>query len=42
MRDFRKQFTFLSDMGAYYWLYVVGEEVPPHDQFEAERPKKKR
>ena len=29
-------------MGAYYWLYVVGEEVPPHGQFEAERPQKKR
>ena len=42
VRDLRKQFTFLGDMGAYYWLYVVGEEVPPHDQFEAERPQKKR
>ena len=42
VRDFRKQFQFLGDMGAYYWLYVVGEEVPPHDQFEAERPQKKR
>ena len=42
MTDFRKQFTFLGDMGACYWLYVVGEEVQPHDQFEAERPQKKR
>ena len=42
VRDLRKQFTFLGDMGAYYWLYVVGEEVPPHDQFEAECPQKKR
>ena len=42
VRDLRKQFTFLGDMGAYYWLYVVGEEVPPHDQFEAGRPQKKR
>ena len=42
MRDFRKQFKFLGDMGVYYWLYVVGEEVPPHDLFEAERPQKKR
>lgn len=41
VKDLRKQFKFLGDMGAYYWLYVVGEEVPPHDQFEAERPKKK-
>ena len=29
-------------MGAYYWLYVVGEDVPPHNQFEAEPPQKKR
>ena len=41
VRDLRKQFKFLGDMGAYYWLYVVGEEVPPHEQFEAERPQKK-
>ncbi len=41
VRDLRKQFKFLGDMGAYYWLYVVGEEVPPHDQFEAERAQKK-
>ncbi len=39
--DLKKQFKFLGDMGAYYWLYVVGEEVPPHEQFEAERPQKK-
>ena len=31
VRDLRKQFTFLGDMGAYYWLYVVGEEVPPRN-----------
>ena len=41
VKDLRKQFKFLGDMGAYYWLYVVGEEVPPHEQFEAERPRKK-
>jgi 3-methyladenine DNA glycosylase Tag len=42
VRDLRKQFKFLGDMGAYYWLYVIGEDVPPHEQFEAERPQKKR
>ena len=42
VKDLRKQFKFLGDMGAYYWLYVVGEEVPPHEQFEAERPQKPR
>lgn len=41
VKDLRKQFKFLGDMGAYYWLYVIGEDVPPHDQFEAERPPRK-
>ena len=41
VRDLRKQLKFLGDMGAYYWLYVIGEDVPPHEQFEAERPQKK-
>ena len=31
--DMRKRFKFLGDMGAYYLLYVVGEEVPPHDEW---------
>ena len=29
--DLKKRFKFVGDMGAYYFLYVVGEEVPPHD-----------
>ena len=41
VRDIRKQFKFVGDMGAYIWLYTVGEDVPPHDQFEAERPQTK-
>ena len=41
VRDLREQFKFLGDMGAYVWLYIIGEDVPPHDQFEAERPRKK-
>ena len=39
--DLRKQFKFLGDMGAYVWLYIIGEDVPPHEQFEAERLQKK-
>ena len=35
--DLRKQFKFLGDMGAYVWLYIVGEEVPPHEEWEASR-----
>ncbi len=35
--DLRKRFKFLGDMGCYYFLYVVGEEVPPHDEWQASR-----
>jgi DNA-3-methyladenine glycosylase I len=31
----RKDFKFMGPMGVYYTLYVVGEEVPPHEEFEA-------
>ena len=31
--DMRKRFKFLGDMGAYSMLYVVGEEVPPHEEW---------
>lgn len=37
--DMRKQFKFLGDFGCYYLLYVVGEKVPPHEEFEASRRK---
>ncbi len=37
LKDMKKQFSFLGDMGAYYFLYVVGEEVPPHEEFGHER-----
>jgi DNA-3-methyladenine glycosylase I len=29
----RSEFRFLGDMGAYYFLYVVGEKVPTHDEW---------
>jgi 3-methyladenine DNA glycosylase Tag len=35
LKQMRKDFKFMGPMGVYYLLYVVGEEVPPHDQFEA-------
>ena len=35
--DLRKHFRFLGDFGAYYFLYVVGEPVPPHDEYRASR-----
>lgn len=29
----RGEFRFLGDMGAYYFLYVVGEKVPSHEEW---------
>ena len=39
VKALRKDFRFVGDMGCYYFLYVVGEEVPPHEEFEAARKK---
>jgi Methyladenine glycosylase len=33
--DLKRQFRFLGDSGAYYFLYVVGEEVPPYEEWTA-------
>ena len=33
VKDLRKQFKFLGDTGCYFFLYVIGEEVPPHDEW---------
>ena len=35
LKQIRKDFKFMGPTGIYYFLYVVGEEVPPHDEFEA-------
>jgi DNA-3-methyladenine glycosylase I len=35
--DLRSRFRFLGDTGAYYFLYVVGEEVPSHEEWMASR-----
>ena len=35
--DLRKRFKFLGDMGAYYFLWVVNEEVPPYEDWCASR-----
>ncbi len=32
-KDLRKQFKFLGEMGAYHFLWVVGEDVPPWEQW---------
>jgi 3-methyladenine DNA glycosylase Tag len=31
--DLRKRFKFLGDVGTYFFLHVVGEKVPPHEQW---------
>ena len=33
----KPSFTDLGDMGTCYFLYVVGEEVPPHEEFMSQR-----
>ena len=35
--DLRKRFKFLGDTGAYYFLHVVGESVPSHEEWMASR-----
>ena len=35
LNTLRKDFKFMGPTGIYYFLYVVGEQVPPHDEFEA-------
>ena len=35
--DLRKQFRFLGETGSYIFLYIVGEQVPPHEEWEASR-----
>ena len=40
VKDLRKQFKFLGDMGCYYFLHVVREEVPSHDQWMESRQRK--
>jgi DNA-3-methyladenine glycosylase I len=32
-KDLRKRFKFMGDMGAFYFLYVVGEQVPEYDEW---------
>jgi DNA-3-methyladenine glycosylase I len=35
--DLKKHFRFLGETGSYFFLYVVGEKVPPHDEWRASR-----
>ena len=33
LKDVRKQFEYMGDTGTYYWMYVLGEEVPDYSEF---------
>ena len=33
LKDVKKQFKYMGDTGTYYWLYVLGEEVPDYGEF---------
>ncbi len=35
--DLRKRFRFLGEHGVFYLLYVVGEQVPPYDEWARSR-----
>ena len=34
LNTIRKDFKFMGPTGIYYFLYVISEQVPPHDEFE--------
>jgi 3-methyladenine DNA glycosylase Tag len=40
--DLKRQFRFLGDTGAYYFLYVVGEQVPPHEEWSKSHPRRRK
>ena len=33
VKDLRKQFKFIGEMGCYHFLYVVGEDVPSYEEW---------
>lgn len=37
-KDMRKRFKFLGDMGIYYFLWVVSEDVPPYEEVFGRAP----
>jgi len=38
--DLQRQFRFIGPSGAYIFLYMVGEPVPPHDQWPSVRSRR--
>jgi 3-methyladenine DNA glycosylase Tag len=39
-KDLRKRFKYLGEMGAYYFLWVVGEKVPSWEDWSADHTAK--
>ncbi len=37
VKALKKDFKFLGNTGSYVFLYVVGEQVPPHEEWEASK-----
>jgi 3-methyladenine DNA glycosylase Tag len=35
VRELKRNFRYIGDSGAYHFLYVVGEPVPPHEEWFA-------
>lgn len=35
LADLKKRLKHVGNFGVYYFLYVVGEEVPPHEEYSA-------
>lgn len=35
LADIRKRFKHVGNFAVYYFLYVVGEQVPPHEEYSA-------
>ena len=42
VKDMCKQFKFLGDVGCYYFMYVVGEDVPPHEEWMCSEARQRR
>ena len=40
--DLKRRFRFVGDLGAYYFLHVVGEDVPSHEEWHARRGREAR
>ncbi len=40
LKAMRKDFKFMGPMGVYYFMHVVGEEVPKHEVFQKQYMKK--